>query len=51
MWVQNHLKKPFKINKGYLIALSIIISILSITAFAEPKNRAQTIYFEYNTLS
>lgn len=54
MWVQNRLKKkPFKINKGYLISLSIIISILSITAYAEPKNltQNQTIYFESDTLS
>ncbi len=52
MWVQNHLKKnPFKINKGYLICLSLIISIFPITASAEPKNMAQTIYFESDTLS
>ncbi|MEN9916244.1 MAG: component of the Lpt lipopolysaccharide transport system [Pseudomonadota bacterium] len=52
MWTQNHLKKnPFKLNKGYLICLIIIINILSITASAQPKNPAQTIYFESDTLS
>lgn len=51
MSVQNHLKKkPFKINKGYLIYL-ILINLLSISASAKPKNLSQTIYFESDTLS
>lgn len=52
MWIQNHLKKkPFKINKSYLICLTIIFSTLSSIASAQPKNLAQTIYFESDTLS
>lgn len=52
MWIQNHLKKkPFKINKSYLIYLIIIFSTLSSIASAQPKNPAQTIYFESDTLS
>src|SRR5436190_11994886 len=50
MRIQNHLKKkPFKINKGYLLCL--IISILSSFAYAQPKNLVQTIYFESDSLS
>lgn len=51
MLSQDHLKKkPFKINKSHLLFLAIsIISIL--TAHANPKDLAQTIYFESDTLS
>ncbi|MFZ0219205.1 MAG: lipopolysaccharide transport periplasmic protein LptA [Candidatus Aquirickettsiella sp.] len=53
MWNQEHLKKkPLKISKSYLLSIFIlIISTLSLSTYAHPKDLTQTIYFETDTLS
>jgi lipopolysaccharide export system protein LptA len=53
MWIQDHLKKkPLKTNKCYLLRLIILITnTLTIPVYAHPKDLAQTIYFESDTLS
>ncbi len=53
MWMQDHLKKkPLKTNKGCLLRLVLLImSMLSISVYAHPKDMQQTIYFESDTLS
>lgn len=53
MWIQDHLKKkPLKTNKCYLLHLIILItSTLTIPVYAHPKDLAQSIYFESDTLS
>lgn len=53
MWIQNHLKKPLKINFNYpILCLIILITFtFSVNIQAHQQDLAKTIYFESDTLS